>query len=166
MNLNFNVQEGINRFSRLGTWYVLALSAIATVAIIGQVLIQNHLTNQRNDAHVVNIAGKQRMLSQKISKSLLKLSQAKTTADRKIVLNNLRSSLELWKISQEGLLHGNDSLNLAGDNSPEISALFDELNPHFAVMDEHATNVVALISRNIDLPYDSVRASVETVLHA
>ena len=80
MNLNFNVQEGINRFSRLGTWYVLALSAIATVAIIGQVLIQNHLTNQRNDAHVVNIAGKQRMLSQKISKSLLKLSQAKTTS--------------------------------------------------------------------------------------
>ena len=164
MNLNFNVQEGINRFSRLGTWYVLALSAIATVAIIGQVLIQNHLTNQRNDAHVVNIAGKQRMLSQKISKSLLKLSQAKTVTDRKTILNNLRSSLELWKKSQDGLLRGNDSLNLAGDNSMEISALFDELNPHFAVMAEHATNVVALISRNIDLPYDSVRASVETVL--
>ncbi|HEX6889373.1 MAG TPA: ATP-binding protein, partial [Chryseolinea sp.] len=117
-----------------------------------------------NDAHVVNIAGKQRMLSQKISKSLLKLSQVESTADRKFVLNNLRSSLALWKISQDGLLHGNDSLNLAGDNSPEVSALFDELNPHFDIMAQHATNVVTQISRNIDLPYDSVRASVETVL--
>jgi two-component system sensor histidine kinase DegS len=164
MNLNFNVQEGINRFSRLGTWYILALSAIATVAVIGQVLIQNHLTSQRNDAHVVNIAGKQRMLSQKISKSLLKLSQVKSTSERKIVLNNLQTSLALWKTSQHGLLHGNDSLNLAGDNSPEVSALFDALNPHFNIMAKHATNVVTLISRNIDLPYDSVRASVETVL--
>jgi signal transduction histidine kinase len=164
MNLNFNVQEGINRFSRLGTWYVLALSAIATVAIIGQVLIQNHLTNQRNDAHVVNIAGKQRMLSQKISKSLLKLSPAQSTSDRRIVLNNLRQSLELWKVSQEGLLHGSDSLNLGGSNSPEVSALFEKLTPHFNIMAEHATRVVELISPNIDLPYDSVRASVETVL--
>jgi len=164
MNLNFNVQEGINRFSRLGTWYVLALSAIATVAIIGQVLIQNHLTNQRNDAHVVNVAGKQRMLSQKISKSLLKLSPAQSTSDRKIVLNNLRQSLDLWKISQEGLLHGSDSLNLGGSNSPEVSALFEKLTPHFNIMAEHATKVVVLISRNIDLPYDSVRSSVETVL--
>ncbi len=164
MNLNFNVQEGINRFGRLGTWYILALSAIATVAIIGQILIQNHLTSQRNDAHVVNVAGKQRMLSQKISKSLLKLSPAQSTSDRKIVLNNLRQSLELWKISQEGLLHGSDSLNLGGSNSPEVSALFKKLTPHFNIMAEHATKVVVLISHNIDLPYDSVRSSVETVL--
>jgi two-component system, NarL family, sensor histidine kinase DegS len=164
MNLNFNVQEGINRFGRLGTWYVLALSAIATVAIIGQVLIQNHLTNQRNDAHVVNVAGKQRMLSQKISKSLLKLSPAQSTSDRKIVLNNLRQSLELWKVSQDGLLHGNDSLNLGGNNSPEVSALFEEVTPHFNIMAEHSAKVVVSISHNIDLPYDSIRASVETVL--
>jgi two-component system sensor histidine kinase DegS len=74
MNLNFNVQEGISRFSRLGTWYILALSAIASVAIIGQVLIQNHLKGQRDDSRVVNVAGKQRMLSQNISKTLLLLS--------------------------------------------------------------------------------------------
>jgi two-component system, NarL family, sensor histidine kinase DegS len=164
MNLNFNVQEGINRFSRLGTWYILALSAIAIVAVIGQALIQNHLTKQRNDAHVVNIAGKQRMLSQRISKTLLELSQVRSSGDRKVVLYNLRSSLELWKISQDGLLHGNDSLNLGGDNSEEVSALFVELNPHFNEMATHASNVVALMSNNIDTPYDSVRASVETVL--
>ena len=164
MNLNFNVQEGINRFSRLGTWYILALSAIAIVAVLGQVLIQNHLTNQRNDAHVVNIAGKQRMLSQKISKNLLALSQVKSTGDRKVVLNQLRSSLALWKKSQDGLLHGNDSLNLGGDNSKEISALFEELNSSFNAMALNATKVVAAISSNIDTPYDSIRASVETVL--
>lgn len=164
MNLNFNVQEGINRFSRLGTWYILALSAIAIVAIVGQVLIQNHLTYQRNDSHVVNVAGKQRMLSQKISKSLLKLSPAQTLSDRKVVLTNLRQSLELWKVSQNALINGNDSLNLDGNNSPEVSALFRELDPHFSIMAERTSNVVTSISRNIELPYDSIKASVEMVL--
>ena len=58
MNLNFNVQEGIRGFTRLGTWYILALSAIASVSIIGQVVMQNHLANKRDDSRVVNAARK------------------------------------------------------------------------------------------------------------
>ena len=56
MNLNFNVQEGINRFTRLGTWYILALSVIASVAIAGQFLIQRHLRGQQDDSRVIEIS--------------------------------------------------------------------------------------------------------------
>ena len=164
MNLNFNVQEGINRFSRLGTWYVLALSAIAVVAIIGQVLIQNHLKDQRDDAHEVNIAGKQRMLSQKISKTLLMLSHEQTSERREEILISLRTSLHLWKVSQEGLLRGNDSLHLGGINSDVISGLFEDVGSHHSVMHEKASSVAAALQGNINLPYDSIRVPVEQVL--
>ena len=164
MNLNFNVQEGINRFSRLGTWYILALSAIASVAIIGQVLIQNHLKDQRDDSRVVNVAGKQRMLSQKISKTLLLLSHEDAPAKRQEIIDNLQISVHLWKVSQDGLLHGNDSLHLPGTNSSIIAALFYAIGPHFEAMYQHANKVGVSLQKNIALPYDSIRPSVETVL--
>src|SRR5688572_17430104 len=122
MNVNFEqeAKEGLHRFTRLGTWYILALSVIATVAIIGQLLIQNHLKDQRDDSRVVNVAGKQRMLSQRITKSLLLLAHHETS-NRKSTIQGLHNSLTLWNLSQQGLLHGNDSLHLPGMNSIEVT---------------------------------------------
>jgi two-component system sensor histidine kinase DegS len=165
MNLNFNVQEGISRFSRLGTWYILALSAIASVAIIGQVLIQNHLKGQRDDSRVVNVAGKQRMLSQNISKTLLLLSHENLPEKRQIIVNDLRTSVHLWKVSQDGLLHGNDSLHLPGKNSAAVQAMFHDISLHFEQMYQHANKVVAALEKDIALSYDSIRPSVETTLN-
>ena len=74
MDLKFaNGAQNRNRFSRLGMWYAIALGIIAAVAIAGQVLIQSHLSGQSGDSRVINIAGKQRMLSQEISKISLLL---------------------------------------------------------------------------------------------
>src|SRR6185503_18155860 len=102
MNVNFEqeAKDGLHRFTRLGTWYVLALSVIATVAIVGQLLIQNHLKDQRADSRVVNVAGKQRMLSQKITKSLLLLSH-REPGNRDKLIDGLHYSLTLWRVSQQ-----------------------------------------------------------------
>ncbi|HEX6226315.1 MAG TPA: hypothetical protein VFZ52_17975, partial [Chryseolinea sp.] len=65
MTLDFNPESKLtfNRFSKLGVWYIFALSVIATVAIIGQFLIQDHLQDQLSDSRVVNLAGTQRYKS-------------------------------------------------------------------------------------------------------
>ena len=76
MTLDFNPESKLtfNRFSKLGVWYISALSVIATVSIVGQFLIQDHLRNQTSDSRVVNLAGTQRYKSQWIVKmSLLAL---------------------------------------------------------------------------------------------
>src|SRR5690606_8589146 len=107
----------INRFSRLGLLYVLALSVVACSLLVGQLLIQRHLRAQLTDSHVINVAGRQRMLSQRISKAALFLSPAQDSTERKKILEELTSSLSLWRSSQDGLLNGNDSLGLPGNNS-------------------------------------------------
>lgn len=166
MNVNFEreVKEGINRFTRLGTWYVLALSVIATVAVIGQLLIQDHLQDQRSDSRVVNVAGKQRMLSQRIVKSLLLLSQEEAPARRVELYLGLRRSVRLWSLSQQGLLSGNDSLHLTGRNSAAITQLFEEVRPHFDTMFINATAVVKVLAENPRIAYDSVKPQVARVL--
>jgi len=56
---------------RLTFFYILALSTIAILSITGQVLIQFSLIKQSHDSRVINIAGRQRMLSQRLTKSAL-----------------------------------------------------------------------------------------------
>lgn len=163
MNLKFHeAQLRLNRFSRLGTWYILALSVIATTAIAGQVLIQIHLKDQLSDSRVVNVAGRQRMLSQRISKNSLLLSADIRNRDQ--ILSELKQSVSLWKVCQDGLRHGNDTLDLPGKNSATVTAMFDTIMPHFNTMYQHASDIIAQLERDPHIPYDSLRQQVYTIL--
>lgn len=146
----------LNRFGKLGTWYVVALSVVATVAIVGQVLIQNHLNGQLADSRVVNIAGKQRMLSQRITKAILLLDQTHNKSQRQKTLNELEKSVRLWRMSQEGLLKGSDSLRLSGKNSSAIVALFQNVNSPFKEIDKSACDIVKSLQKNLTAPVDSL----------
>ena len=51
--------------------YILALSLVASL-LIGLVLLsQRQLATQQEDASLINLAGRQRMLSQRVAKELL-----------------------------------------------------------------------------------------------
>lgn len=159
-----HIRSGLNRFSRLSTWYILALSVIASVAIIGQVFIQTHLAAQLSDSRVVNVAGKQRMLSQKIAKTVLLLHEGQATAERHRVLASLRASVQLWKSSQEGLLHGNDSLKLPGKNSEEVALLFHQVHGHFRGIEEGALRLIALLEQTPDVAYAALKPDIDVIL--
>ena len=167
MHVNFDpdTKLSLNRFSKLGTWYVLALSVVATVSIIGQVLIQRHLNGQLNDSRVVNVAGKQRMLSQKISKTVLLLQETQLADERKQILQDLRVSVRLWKISQEGLLHGNDSLQLPANKSEEVGKLFLNVNSHFDEMLGSAQRIVSRLMNDLSVSIDSLKPDRMNILH-
>ena len=55
-------------FDKLSRLYIIALSTIALSVIISQILIRKHLDDQQSDSTVINVAGRQRMLSQKLTK--------------------------------------------------------------------------------------------------
>lgn len=166
MQLNFDndAQLRLNRFSRLSTWYILALSVIATVAIIGQVLIQSHLSDQLSDSRVVNVAGKQRMLSQKITKLVLKFDEGQSSADRKVILEDLRSSVYLWKTSQLALQSGNDSLHLPGNNSSNITELLGTVKMHFVAMNQSAEKIIYYLQTDLMVSTDSLTIDINNIL--
>ncbi|XZE46970.1 ATP-binding protein [Pirellulaceae bacterium SH467] len=93
--------------ARLRVLYIIALSLIACLAIAGQWLIQRTLVAVEQDARIVNVAGRQRMLSQRISRTLLELYSIEeshlASSVTSIKLHTLREDLELWIDSQKQL---------------------------------------------------------------
>ena len=164
LHINDYINRGPKRFSRLGTWYILALSIIATVALFGQVLIQSHLQRQLGDSRVVNLAGKQRMLSQKVAKVVLLFREGQSADERQHILGELKEAVHLWQVSQQGLLHGNDSLNLPGKNSAEVYLLFEDVQGPFTGMAQAATRIIALLEKIPAASYAVLEPDIKDIL--
>jgi len=133
------------KFRRLEYLYLTALGCIAIAIVISQLLIQTSIESQRDDARVINVAGRQRMLSQKITKEALKIKQ--NEGNQSLSKTSLKKALELWKESHEGLLKGDSTLGLSGNNSKRIIEMFGEITPHFEIIYQ---NAMALISNGND----------------
>lgn len=132
MTLRFNPEpHKFNQFAKLGMWYVLALSIIILVAIIGQILIQRHLHKQDSDSRIVNLAGTQRYRSQWITKTSLLLYQGMNHAHYPDQIAALEKSLAEWRRAHYALQNGDPELNLPGENSEAVLAMFQELEPYF-----------------------------------
>lgn len=122
---------GFSPVRRLTLLYVSALVSVAAMAVVGQVLIQSMLAQQKHDAYVVNIAGRQRMLSQKLSKSALALESPSDPLSRDARRRELSEVIKLWERSHLGLQLGDDDLGLPGENSAEVRHMFARIEaPH------------------------------------
>ncbi len=105
---------------RFRAWYIFVICTIAMLTIGGQITLQTIFNKSESWAYIINVAGRQRMLSQKITKSALAQNH-----------EELRSSKEEWTRVHAGLLGQNDSLKTIPENSPEILVLYDRIQPHF-----------------------------------
>lgn len=114
--------------------YIMALSLIAALTIASQALMQFLIADQKHDSRVVNIAGRQRMLSQKITKLSYYLSNEPGAAGTRLRAE-LAEAVRLWARSHVGLLHGDAEMGLPGHNSTEVVALFDRIQQdHEAIL--------------------------------
>jgi signal transduction histidine kinase len=119
---------------RLTRFYILALTAVAVLSITGQVLIQESLEDTLNDAHVVNIAGRQRMLSQRLSKMAILLTNTdRFSEEARFYEKDFGETLALWNKCHEGFLNGKlqTEREVAVKNSVKTNRMLQELNPVF-----------------------------------
>ncbi|MDN3690541.1 sensor histidine kinase [Cyclobacterium jeungdonense] len=151
-------------FEKLGRYYLLALCAIAASIIISQVLIQKFIREQENDSLVVNLSGRQRMLSQKISKSVLLLGETSVPADKKEVLGELELSLQEWLKAHEALQSGDDSLGITGKNSETIEALFTQIEPNHRIIASAASRILHLLKQDIQTPTDRIHDDILSII--
>lgn len=119
---------------RLTKFYILALTAVAVLSITGQILIQQSLKDTLNDAHVVNIAGRQRMLSQRLSKMAILLTNAdRFSEEARFYRREFGETLTLWRKCHEGFVNENleTERHLLVKNSDKINKMLQELDPIF-----------------------------------
>lgn len=122
--------------------YILALSIIAFLVILSQGLIQYALIDQEGDSRVINIAGRQRMLSQRIMKCVLLIESPISEIERQTWREELGKSLTLWSKSHIGLRKGDIELGLPDKNSTQIASMFAKIEPNFQGMLKNATIIM------------------------
>jgi two-component system, NarL family, sensor histidine kinase DegS len=164
MTLKFNSESHkFNEFAKLGMWYIMALSIIILVAVVGQALIQTHLDSQVSDSRIVNMAGTQRYKSQWIVKMSLLLynnMDDKNYPDKAATLEKL---LREWKQVHHGLQYGDPDLHLPGTNSEKIKSMFSDVDIYFQNIYKSAQQLVTY-SRNNQREIPGYHRAIQDIL--
>ena len=123
--------SGKLKFGNLRWRYLMALSAIALTIIVSQTLLQHHISRQITDSAEINLSGRQRMLSQRISKAVLMISIANDSSEMQTYRSELIKSLEEWQKAHSALQFGDDDLGVKGVNDPNIRLMFEDIQTSF-----------------------------------
>jgi len=156
---------------RLKGLYMAALGLVGVLTISSQVLTQHEMRVQQSDAPVINIAGRQRMLSQKLTKiSLALLEKAREPEKSRPgdyeqagswhgeYAAELRELTGMWRRSHHGLQNGDIGLNLPGNNTPDVAALFAVIEPHYGAIQRAAGGLIDALEEGAGLPEYSTHA--------
>lgn len=141
----FSERSDRRTFRYFNIMYAIALTAVAMVTVSSYVLVQRIIFQQKNDSNVVNVAGRQRMLSQKISKAALKIIDYNTG---KANVEELSASFKIWVQYHEGLRFGDVTLDIPTSNSRAVEQMFDELNPSYQKMKNGVEGLLEGIEQN------------------
>ena len=117
--------------------YVVCLVAIFVVALLGQIIVQRQLRGEASSSRIVNIAGRQRMLSQRVAKCALAVREAVRAGDTQLVESwrrELRESSDRWERQHVGLVGGDPELGLPQLGPGETLERFARLDPYFRAM--------------------------------
>lgn len=123
---------------RLSVQYIFALLVVALLTIFGQYLVHDSLNTSQDDSHIINIAGRQRMLSQRLTKISLVLTKDEVDDKLKaIYLNKSSEAFNTWTTTHTALRDNKlfESKKYLVKNSPEILAIYKEIEPFFRVLE-------------------------------
>lgn len=157
----FDVKNTISK----KTAYIAALGIVIFLISINQVLIQKILHDQKLDYTVINLAGRQRMLSQKIVKEVYQVIDGSYSIDL------LKNEVIWWDKVHDSLIEGNDSLGIPKLDSEVIASIFSSIEPtqnqihNHILKTENADQLSALLPDLLDLELIYL-AKMDEIVHA
>jgi signal transduction histidine kinase len=142
---------GLDRsvFKKLTIRYLIGLTAIALTIIFSETLVKRNLKEQLYDSRVINVAGRQRMLSQKIAKTVLLIERTKDQHQRLVWRDRLAETLTLWDAFHHGLRQGSDSLGLPKWKSAVIDSMYLKMEDDYHRMYTNVLHVMVLATDTV-----------------
>ncbi|MFZ6185421.1 ATP-binding protein [Nannocystis pusilla] len=149
---------------RLGHGYVLALALVALLCLAGLVLIHGVVQRHVADATLINVAGRQRMLSQKVSKLALEIDRARAAASPREAAAagaELATALAEWRDAHESL-RDRPNARFPGPNSDTVRRLVESAEVHLRAITEAGVRLERAAARAIPSP--AAATTVATIL--
>lgn len=128
---------------RLKNRYIFALLVLAFLTIFGQIIVQISLKEASDDAHIINVAGRQRMLSQRLIKiSLIEYSDKFSSEIKQNYKNDFNEVLNEWSKTHEALKTDNltQPQKYVVSNSIIINDLYSKIDTFFNVLNTQFSN--------------------------
>lgn len=122
--------------------YLLVLVSVAVLVLVDQAILQPLLVRLNFYAPVINLAGRQRMLSQKVTKEVLSLLATEDVAVRDFRRKELLGALEQWTVAHRALLDGDRATGVQPLQS-SIAAAMHQIEPAFEAICTAASALAA-----------------------
>ena len=130
--------------SSLKARYIVGIAIAITVIVTNQIFIQYWLHKKTDDAQIINIAGRQRMLSQLINLEFERFYRNPSYS------GDLKSNIEKWSNAHEGLLNGNEALGLAPVNNAQAIILLNEVSSNIKYAAHRAEQISKLDANQLN----------------
>ena len=156
-----NSLTSVRTFSRR---YLLVLLTVALLVVIDQAIIQPQLMRLNFYAPAINVAGRQRMLSQKLTKESLALATGLAGNDSPAHRRSLQQTIEQWSAGHRGLLKGNADLGLKPVRDPEIVASLLRLESRLMAICSAATAIATAETERDDSGLNAQEGSALDVI--
>jgi diguanylate cyclase (GGDEF)-like protein/PAS domain S-box-containing protein len=137
--------------ARALTWrYVIALSLVALLSTAAWLSLHLVISEQNSTAAVVNVSGRQRMLSQRTA-LFSNLLVNTPRAERSVIRSKLSDAIQLMEHSHHGLTRGDIEMGLPRIMSPAVHAMyFDGPNPLDQQVETYIKTVRGLLQLSDD----------------
>jgi len=127
--------------------YVLALGLIALLSISAYLSLYEVIRTQERSASMINVSGRQRMLSQRAALFALRLVTSESEDERAKWRKILSDTASLMEISHDGLTSASKEMNLPFKLSPATRAIyFDPPVSLDSQVREYLTTIKALLA--------------------
>lgn len=142
---------------RLTRFYVIALTVIAMLSLSGLLFIKRTLSNHYDDGRVVNVAGRQRMLSQRLTKLALLRMEGLPASDTV----SFDSLLHSWSQSHIQLRNGTLLMEkpYAVRKSARLDSMFTRIEPVFQSIYQGFSRI-----NNLRATQNDRRAALQVIL--
>ena len=111
-------------FFRIGRTILLGVAFVIIASISLAIVNAHYLDKRQRDAKVINLAGRQRMLSQKMAKSVY-MFQLEGEYPQ-----NIQKDAELWNHDYNALRYGDETLNIPKPPNRRIDSIFRNISPY------------------------------------
>jgi len=103
--------------------YLFALAVLAVVAFLSDFVLQKKIAAERSRAALINLCGRQRLLSQHLTLEALRLVQSHDPGERKDGRLRMQQAMQQIETSMHSLLQGDSVRKLPSQPSPAIQAI-------------------------------------------
>ncbi|MCP4996582.1 MAG: response regulator, partial [Gammaproteobacteria bacterium] len=142
--------------------YAFALIVIALLACSAFAALKMVIAQQEGTGAVVNISGRQRMLSQRTTLFVQRMLLAADAEEYKLFSGELLKAVDLIERSHKGLTQGDAKLGLPSEMSETVHMMYFEGK---APLDEHMRSFVAALREVLATNYGALKPDMPEIIY-